>query len=65
MIDDINTKLNDINIENKFNDTNLVSKNFEKISNTQTSSFSYLNRCFISLFITMLALRVYIINIDL
>jgi hypothetical protein len=65
MIDDINTKLHDINIENKFNDTNLVSKNIEKISHSQSSSFSYLKRCFITLFISMLAIRVNIIKTGL
>ncbi len=65
MIEDINTKLNDINLENKFNDTNLVYKNIEKISANQSYSFSYLKRCFITLFITMLSLKVFNIKKDL
>ena len=65
MIDDIDNKLDDINRDNKFNDTNLVAVNIEKISKNQSITYSYFNKSFFTLFFILVFIKVDIINLDM
>jgi len=58
MITDIQEKLNVINIENQFSDTNLVSSNIKLITNKQQSGFSYVSKCFLILLSILFITRV-------
>jgi hypothetical protein len=49
MISDIEEKLNEINIENQFSDTNLVAANIKQITIKQQKEFSYVKKCFVIL----------------
>jgi hypothetical protein len=58
MINEIDHKLNEINIENQFSDTNMVTSSIEKITKKEKTKFYYIYRCFLILFLILFSLRV-------
>jgi len=58
MIDQIDDKLSQINDNNNFSDTNLVSRHIQQIASKESKMNSYLYKCFIVFIILLIIIRV-------
>jgi MFS family permease len=58
MINEIDSRLQEVNYKNQFSDTNLVQNNLAEISKKQKTKSSYISICFIILFLTLFSIRV-------